>query len=187
MKKILIGAALLGTVSLNAQTYKLDPAHSSLGFVITHLSIAEMQGAFTKFDGKMTSSKDDFSDAVVELTAETNSVFTGSDGRDKHLASADFFDAEKYPTMTFKSTSFKKDKGNTYKVTGDFTFHGVTKSITLDADYKGKTKGHGGDVYVWKVKGSIKRTDFGIAPTMDDSSVGNVVNLNADLEFAKEK
>lgn len=188
MKKILIlGAALLGTVSLNAQTYKLDGAHSSLGFIITHIKISELQGSFKKFEGKITSTKEDFSDAVIELSSETGSVYTGNDGRDKHLASADFFDAEKYPTMTFKSTSIKKEKGNFYKVVGDFTFHGITKTVTLDANYKGKTKSHGGDVYVWKVKGKIKRSDFGIGASMPNDAVDDVVNLNADLEFSKEE
>jgi polyisoprenoid-binding protein YceI len=188
MKKLLIlGAALFGTVSLNAQTYTLDAAHSSLGFIITHLKISELQGAFKKFEAKITSSKADFSDAVIELSAETGSVYTGNEGRDKHLASADFFDAEKNPSMTFKSTSIKKEKGNLYKVVGDFTFHGITKSVTLEANYKGKTVNRGTDVYVWKVRGKIKRSDFGIAASMPNDAVDDIVNLNADLEFTKEK
>ena len=188
MKKlILIATALIGSVSLNAQTYTLDGAHSSLGFIITHLKISELQGAFKKFEAKMTSAKADFSDAVIELTAETGSVYTGNDGRDKHLASADFFDAEKNPTMTFKSTSIKKLKGTVYTVVGDFTFHGVTKTVTLEANYKGKTVNRGTDVYVWKVKGKIKRSDFGIAASMPNDAVDDVVNLNADLEFSKDK
>jgi polyisoprenoid-binding protein YceI len=188
MKKIFIlGAALLGTVTLNAQTYKCDAAHSSLGFIITHLKISELPGAFKKFDAKMTATKEDFSDAVVELNAETNSVYTGNDGRDKHLTSADFFDAEKNPTLTFKSTEFKKEKGKMYKVTGDLTFHGVTKPVTLEAEYKGKTVNRGSDVYVWKIHGKIKRSDFGIAPNMPNDAVDDVVNLNADLEFGIEK
>src|SRR5688500_10114709 len=85
-----------------------DDAHSQLGFTVKHLGIADVSGTFYDFDAKITSTKPDFSDAVVELTAKTASIDTRVEDRDKHLKSADFFNAEKYPTMSFKSTSVKK-------------------------------------------------------------------------------
>ncbi|NOS86309.1 MAG: YceI family protein, partial [Ignavibacteria bacterium] len=112
MKKIsqfLVLIAVFLTFNLNAQTvWKQDPNHSKLGFVVTHLSIADVTGYFTTFDVTVTSSQADFSDAVIEMTADINTINTGIDARDKHLKSADFFDAATYLTMTFKSTSIEK-------------------------------------------------------------------------------
>jgi len=187
-KTIILAAALLGGISLNAQTYTLDPAHSSLGFWVTHLKLSEMPGEFKKMDVKFTATKADYSDASLELTADVNSLTTGNEGRDKHLKSADFFDAEKNPTLTFKSKSFKAMKGGVYKVTGELTMHGVTKTVDIMATMKGKsvnpfTKK---DVYVWRVNGKIKRSDFGIGATMPNDVVDDIVTLNANLEFGKE-
>ena len=91
--------------------WKADPYHSKLGFTVTHLGIADVPGYFGKYDVTILSEKADFSDAVVEMTAEINSINTRVEPRDNHLKSADFFDAAKYPSMHFKSTSIKK-KGN---------------------------------------------------------------------------
>lgn len=185
MKKVmLLGALFVGSFAVNAQTYTVDAVHSNLGFVITHLKISEMMGEFKKFDVKITSAKEDFSDAVIEMTADANSINTGNEGRDKHLASPDFLNAEKNPTISFKSTKMTKVKGTMYKVTGDLTMNGVTKSVELNANYKGKTKGQK-DVYVWKVTGKIKRSDFGVGATMPNEMVDDIITLNANLEFSK--
>ena len=137
MKKLnLIVAALLVTSGVFAQTWTVDKAHSALGFTVSHLMVSEVDGAFKTFDSKITSSKEDFSDAVIELTAETGSVSTNNEKRDQHLASPDFFDAAKFPTLTFKSKSIKKVEGKKYKVTGGLTFHGVTKPVELEATFK---------------------------------------------------
>src|SRR5690606_25021394 len=102
-------------------------------------------------------------DAVVELTAEANSVYTANERRDNHLKSADFFDAAKYPTLTFKSTSFTKTGDKTYKVVGDLTMHGVTKSVTLDATLTGAaTARDGKKIVAFKTTGTINRIDFGV-------------------------
>src|SRR5690349_8304658 len=109
MKKSLLGFALLiASVSAFAQTWSLDKAHAKLGFEVTHLMVSNVEGSFKTFDVKVTASKDEFSDAIVELTADANSIYTDNDKRDAHLRSADFFETEKYPTLTFKSTSFSK-------------------------------------------------------------------------------
>src|ERR1700744_1760526 len=138
MKKttILLAGLMLSAASY-AQTWSIDKGHSRVGFAITHLGINEIDGDFKTFEGKITTSKPDFSDATVELTADVNSINTDVDARDKHLKSADFFDAEKNPTLTFKSTSFKKGKGKDYTVTGNLTLHGVTKPVTLKATLVG--------------------------------------------------
>src|SRR5687768_887385 len=104
---ILSAAFLLTGLAATAQTsYTVDAAHSSVGFIITHLKLSQLPGSFEKFEVKFDSKEKDFSDAKVEMTAEVNTIYTGSEGRDKHLASEDFFDAEKYPTIKFVSSSF---------------------------------------------------------------------------------
>jgi len=112
MKKINILLALLFIAgSTFAQTWSLDKAHAKLGFNVTHLLLSEVEGSFKTFDAKITASKEDLSDAVFELTADATSINTDVENRDKHLKGPDFFDVEKYPTLTFKSTSFKKVEG----------------------------------------------------------------------------
>src|SRR5688500_3341631 len=113
MKKqlmLLLTAVLLSVSAIAQTTWVEDPMHSKLGFTVTHLGIADVPGYFDDYDVPITSSKPDFSDAVVELTAETKSINTQVDPRDNHLRSSDFFDVEKYPTMTFRSTAIKKLK-----------------------------------------------------------------------------
>src|SRR5690348_3466624 len=103
MKKFLLGFALAAaSVSAFAQTWSLDKAHAKLGFEVTHLMVSSVQGSFKTFDVKVSSSKDEFADAVIELTADANSIYTDNDKRDEHLRSADFFEVAKYPTLTFK-------------------------------------------------------------------------------------
>ena len=113
MKKLVLFAAVLSTTLFAFKPaaefiWGADTAHSKLGFEITHLMISDVEGSFKNFESKITASKDDFSDAVVELSADVNSVNTDNEKRDAHLLNADFFDAAKYPKLTFKSTSFKK-------------------------------------------------------------------------------
>ena len=110
MKKItfILSFLLLSIASFAQNTWTADPYHSKLGFTVTHLGIADVPGHFDKYDVNVISSKADFSDAVVELTAQVNSINTRIEPRDNHLKSVDFFNAEKYSTMTFKSTSIKK-------------------------------------------------------------------------------
>ncbi|WP_367915254.1 YceI family protein [Leadbetterella sp. DM7] len=185
MKKIILSfAAALVTSLTFAQDWALDKAHSHVGFTIVHLKISEVDGTFGKFDAKMTSSKDDFSDAVFDFSAETASVNTGNDRRDNHLRSDDFFGAEKNPAITFKSTSVTKVSGNNYKITGNLTMKGVTKPITLDAVFRGPIEGRGGKKIVGiKASGTLNRIDFGVGtsgPTVDDE-----VTLKISGEFSK--
>ena len=121
----------------SAQTWALDKSHAKLGFGVTHLLISEVEGSFNAFDAKITSSKEDFSDAVIELTADTKTINTNNEDRDKHLKSPDFFDTEKFSTLTFMSKSLKKVEGKKYKLTGDLTLHGITKPVTLDVTLNG--------------------------------------------------
>lgn len=180
--------ALLVAGAATAQTWTLDKSHAKIGFGITHLLISDVEGSFNSFDIKLTSSKDDFTDAVVEFTADANSVNTNSEDRDKHLRNPDFFDVEKFSTLSFKSSSFTKVEGKKYKLTGDLTLHGVTKTVTLDAIVNGpiihpfnkKT------VAGFKVSGAIKRSDFNFGSKFPGAVLSDEVTINANSEFVKQ-
>ena len=182
-----LAVVLFSFTLLEQSTWTLDKAHAKLRFTVTHLMVSDVDGWFKSFDAKVISSKDDFSDATVEMTAEVNSINTDNEQRDTHLKSADFFDAVKYPTLTFKSKTFKKVSDNNYKVTGDLTMHGITKTIELNA--VGVTGTHpmtkktiGG----FKVTGTIKRLDFGIGASMPAMMLSEEVQLTANAEFEKQ-
>jgi len=187
-KATIIAALLISSAATFAQTWSVDKAHSRVGFNFTHLQVAELGGTFNSVDGKITSAKPDFSDAAVEFSADINSINTDNEQRDKHLQTADFFDAEKFPKLTFKSTSWKKVSDKKYKVAGDLTLHGVTKPVVLDV-VLGGTGIHPQSkkpIAGFKITGIIKRTDFGIAPALPALMVSDEVNLSANAEFAKD-
>lgn len=189
MKKLTIVASLLAlSATTFAQTWNVDKAHSRLSYSVTHMGISESEGAFRTFDAKITSSKEDLSDATIEVSADVNSLSTDNEMRDKHLKSADFFDAEKFGTLSFKSTSFKKVSGKNYKLTGDLTLHGVTKSVTLDAVFNGTvTNPMNKKISAgFKFTGTIKRTDFGIGASMPAAMLGDDVKILGNAEFVKE-
>jgi polyisoprenoid-binding protein YceI len=150
------------------------------------MEISETVGQFDKFDVKITTPNADFSDATIELTAEAKTVNTYLSMRDDHLRSADFFDVEKHPTITFKSTSVKKAKGNNYVIKGNFTMHGVTKTVVLAGVHNGTTKNRAGaDLAGLKISGLIKRSEYGVGVSMPNSVVADEIYLNADLEVSK--
>src|SRR5579859_812891 len=188
MKKVnvLIGALLIsGAVA--AQSWSLDKAHSKLGFGVTHLLVSEVEGNYNSFDAKITATKDDFSDAVIELSADANTINTNNEGRDKHLKSPDFFDATQFNALTFKSKSFTMVEGKKYKLTGDLTLHGVTKTVTLDVTFNG-TAVHPYNkktIAGFKVSGTIKRSDFGVGNGTPNAVVSDEVAITANTEFVK--
>lgn len=190
MKKlsfIFSALVVLSSFTLLDNVWKNDDPHSQVKFTVTHLGIADVSGTFNDFDAKITSSKPDFSDGVFELTAKVNSIDTRVDARNKHLKSADFFDVEKYPELNFKSTSLKKAGKNEYKVTGDLTFHGITKPVTLLLQYRG-TIAHPQNkkpTAGFKVTGTVNRSDFNLGSTFPEAMISNEVRIEADGEFAQ--
>ena len=187
MKKITFLAALtLLTGSVFAQTWSVDKSHSRLGFGITHMLISEVDGTFKNFDATITASKDDLSDAVFEISADVTSINTDNESRDNHLKSADFFDTAKFPKLTFTGKSFKKVEGNKYKITGDLTIKGVTKSVEMDVTMNGPVL-HPRDkklIAGFKVSGTVNRTDFGVGGP-GGSMLGEDVLIIANGEFIK--
>lgn len=181
-----LAITLLSFVTMVPSSWTLDSQHSSLRFSVSSLMISEVEGSFKIKESTITAQKEDFSDAVIHLVADVNSIDTDVEERDTHLKSADFFDAAKYPDIIFKSTAFEKVSDKKYKVTGDLTFHGVTKQITLEAiaNY-GVHPMSKKTLAGFKVTGTIKRSDFGIAPSMPAAMLGDEVNIVANTQFAK--
>jgi len=165
--------------------YILDKYHSSLGFTTTHFGISHVSGNFKNFEVTLVSGKNDFTDASITMNAETKSIDTGVEMRDKDLRSEGWFDAEKYPTLEFVSTSFKKMTDKTYKLEGNITIHGVTKPISFDVTYNGKamnpmTKKN---FVNFTVTGKLNRKDFKIGSESMESVVGKEIELRSDVDF----
>jgi len=178
---------LVATSGLCAQTvWKLDKAHTKIDFSVTHMLIAEVDGRFTSFDGSVTTSKGDFSDAKVDVTIKTASITTDNDFRDKHLRSDDFLNAEKYPEIKFHSTSIEKTGDNTYKITGDLTIRDSTKSVVLDAKYNGQIMTGGATKAAFKATTTIDRFDYGVHWNKTIESGGLVVGKNVDITLLLE-
>ena len=143
--------------------YDFDKAHSFIGFKVRHMGLIEVPGFFRDFTGSVNFDSKDISKSTVEFTAKATSVDTGVGGRDKHLRTADFFEVEKYPDITFKSTKVEK-KGKQWMLTGDFTMKGVTKSITFPFEIAGwlpADERSGGKMGI-AAETTINRRDFGV-------------------------
>ncbi|MBI2271312.1 MAG: YceI family protein [Bacteroidetes bacterium] len=172
--------------------WTIDASHSKVQFTVTHLMISEVTGKFKMYEGKVVATKDDFTDSQIEFSADVNSINTDDEGRDKHLKSDDFFNAEKYPKMTFKSKSFKKVSGKNYKLTGDMTIRDITKSVEFDVVYNGSIKDPWGNTKAgFKLNGNINRIDYGLkwnaAVEAGGVVVSENVNITCDIELGKQK
>jgi polyisoprenoid-binding protein YceI len=183
----LILAVVFSVVSFAQTSWKVDPNHSKITFSVTHLGIADVLGLFKQFDVTVSSSKDDFSDAVFDMTIQTASLNTEVERRDGHLKSADFFDVEKNPTMTFKSSSIKKAGNNKYKLTGNLTLNGVTKPVTMDLWYRGTIENPMSKAPTagFQLTGTIKRSDFNFGTKFQPPMLSDEVKIKADGEFIK--
>jgi polyisoprenoid-binding protein YceI len=188
MKKCILFFVLLHVTAVAQQRkWKLDHFHSNLNFSITHLMVNDVEGNFQITEATITTLKEDFTDAVVQMKADVRSVDTGNDKRDTHLKSADFFDAEKYPDIIFTSTSFVKSGDNRYTVTGDLSMHGIVKPVTLEAIVKTAINPMSNEsIAGFKVSGIIRRTDFNLTPDTPDSILSNDVMVKANVEFIAE-
>lgn len=175
--------------SAQTTTWASDPAHSRLGFTVKHLSVSEISGYFGDFQTTVSYAKADMSDMKVKVTAKISSINTGIEMRDNHLKSADFFDAEKYPELTFVSTSFKKVDDKHGKLEGELTFHGVTKPITLDVTYYGTVTNpmNSNETAGFKITGKVNRQDYGVGTGFADNFISDTVHIVADAEFSPVK
>ncbi len=175
-------AVSIQTVSAQVVTWKIDPVHSNVQFTVTHMMISEVTGHFKDFAVTMAQGKDDFSGSTLDVSIKAASISTDNDTRDNHLRSADFFDATKYPDLTFKSTSFDKTGENEYRIAGDLTMHGITKSVSLDTKYLGQIKDSKGTVYAgFKATGKINRYDYNLKWNRSLDAGGLLVSENVDI------
>lgn len=170
--------------------YNIDPAHSVIGFAIRHLEISWVEGRFKDFKGTVHFDEKDLTKSSVEFSAKVASIDTGVEPRDKHLRTADFFDVEKFPEMTFKSTRVERKGKDGYVLHGDFTLKGVTKQVSLPFTVAGAIKDPWGNTrFGVHAQTKIDRRDYGITwgKALDNGGVdvGNEVTIELQLEAVK--
>jgi polyisoprenoid-binding protein YceI len=170
--------------------WTLDPTHSELQFKVKHLMITTVTGSLKSFNASLTTTTDDFSDAEISFSGEVNSLDTGNTDRDNHLKSADFFEAEQFPAIEFKSAEIQKD-GDDLIVKGDLTIKGITKAVKLTAEFGGiATDPWGNTKAGFTLSGKINRTDFGLtwnaALETGGVMVSEEVRLLGELQFVKQ-
>jgi polyisoprenoid-binding protein YceI len=167
--------------------WTIDSAHSEVKFKVKHLVISTVTGHFNTYSATIEGVKEDFTDAKINFEATVDSIDTKNAQRDGHLKSADFFYAANYPKITFSSTEITKVDGEQYKVKGDLSVRGVTKSVALDVVFNGAVKGFGGvDVIAFEITGKINRHDFGLSWSALTEAGGVVVGDDVKFEILAE-
>ncbi len=177
---------MLSSISLGATAqniiWNVDPTHTGIKFSVTHLMVSELEGNFKTYSGKVESPSTDFNNGTVEFSIDVNSINTESADRDKHLMGDEFFNAAKYPKITFKSTSFKKIDGNKYELIGDLTIRNITKKVTFDVKNNGLMKDPWGNNKAgFKANTKINRKDYDLKWSMLTEAGGMVVSDEVDI------
>lgn len=188
---LLVAAAF--TMALGAparaavETYAIDPVHSSVGFTIRHF-VSKVPGSFTKFEGRITLDRDNLEKSSVEAAIDAASINTNNQKRDAHLRNPDFFEVEKYPRITFKSTAWKKTGPETFDVTGNLTIKDVTKPVVLKVTSLGFGPGSRGAMLSgWEATTQINKAEFNVKdPPMLDAALGDDVTITITVEAVKK-
>jgi polyisoprenoid-binding protein YceI len=172
-------------------TWSIDPAHSHVEFAVKHLMISTVKGRFGVVNGTVRTDESDPAKGQVEVEIDAASIDTREAQRDTHLKSADFFDVEKFPRLTFKSTRIAGVDGDSFKLTGDLTIHGVTRPVTLDVTSEGRGKDPwGGERAGFSATGKIKRSEFGLTwnQVLETGGfvVGDDIKISLDVELVKK-
>ena len=174
---------MTGLTDING-TYAIDPAHSTLGFVTRHAMVTKVRGSFTEFEGTASGDGKNPENATIELTIQANSFNSGNQARDEHVRSADFLDAEKYPTLTFTSTQVEVEDEDTLNVTDDLTIMGKTNSVTIPFDFNGEAVDPFGNTRIgFEGKTKISRKDFGLTWNAALETGGVLVSDDVTLEI----
>ena len=168
----------------------LDPTHAEIQFKVRHLMITTVTGSFGKFDASFETTDDDLETTKVTFSADVDSITTNNEQRDAHLKSADFFEAGKYPKLTFISTKLERVHGENYVLYGDMSFHGVTRNIKLNVEHGGVIKDPWGNTRTgFAIEGKVSRKDFGLVWNAATEGGGVVVSdevrIHANVEFVK--
>ncbi len=175
-----------GNTAQAASKWAIDKAHSNVKFTVTHMVVSEVDGSFKVYDGTIEHTKPDFSDAKVNFTVDVNSINTDNENRDKHLKSDDFFNAEKFPTMKFESTSMKALGGNKYQLNGNLTIRDITKPVTFDVTYGGRLESQRGAKTGFKAKTTINRFDYNLKWDRATEAGSLVVAKDVDVTINTE-
>jgi polyisoprenoid-binding protein YceI len=170
--------------------WNLDPAHAEVQFKVRHLMITTVTGSFGKFDASFETTGDNLETAKVNFSAQVDSITTNNEQRDAHLKSADFFEASKYPVLTFVSTNLERVSGEHYILYGDMSFHGITKNIKLNVEHGGVILDPWGNTRTgFTLEGKVSRKDFGLvwnaATEAGGVVVGDEVKIHVNAEFIK--
>lgn len=186
----LVMAVLVVSAQDKSNSWQVDKSHTKIGFTVQHLMISEVSGFFKDYDIEVMASKADFSDMKVKATIRVNSITTDNEKRDGHLMADEFFNAEKYPVISFNGYSTYKVDDKNFKITGDLTIRDVTKKVVFDAMYMGSVKSPWGQtVAVWKANTKINRTDYNLkwnaALETGGVVVGEEVSISLSLELTK--
>ncbi|HRB70612.1 YceI family protein [Flavobacterium sp. WV_118_3] len=171
--------------------WAIDPTHSEIGFKVKHMMFTNVSGKFENYDATITTDGDNFENASISFSADVNSVDTRNADRDNHLKSADFFDVENHPKLTFKASSFTKVDDNNYELSGDLSLRGVTKFVKLPVEFSGLMKDPWGNTKAGlNISGKISRKDWGLnwnsALETGGVLVSDDVRLNIELQLVKQ-
>jgi polyisoprenoid-binding protein YceI len=178
---------------MSSKHWDIDPAHSEIQFKLRHLVISNITGSFNIFSGTMvTPVHDNFKDAEFEINIDVYSIDTNNSERDEHLKSEDFFDADKYPEIKFRSALFTHIDGDNYKLTGMLSVKDVTREITFDVLFGGQAKdGFGISRAGFEINGTINRNDFNIhAEDVTETGglvIGEEIKLHANIQFTHKE
>jgi polyisoprenoid-binding protein YceI len=170
--------------------WNLDPTHSELGFKVRHLMITNVSGSFGSFSADVETEEEDFTTAKVNFSADVATINTGNEQRDGHLKSADFFDTENHPKLTFEGTKMEKVSGNEYKLHGNLSIRGTVKPATFDVEFGGIGKDPWGNTKAgFSLDGKINRNDWGLTWNAPIEAGGMLVSeevkIHAEVQFAK--
>ncbi len=189
MKKLvtLFAMVAFAVSSFAQEQWTIDPYHSSLNFTIQHSGISMVNGKFMDYTGTLTTKGDELTKAEFAFTVQIKSINTNVEKRDDHLRSADFFEVEKYPTMTFESTKIQKaGKSDQYLLYGNLTIKGVTKQVVFDLEYGGKVSSQQGEKMGFYAQTAINRFDYNIDYDPTATGIGKDVHIEVHLQFAKQ-
>ena len=193
MKKLILTAALTASSFALASTWEVDSAHAAANFSVKHMMVSNVNGSLGDVTGKVELDDKDVTKSKVEVTIDVKGLNTKQSKRDDHLRSPDFFDVEKFPTATFKSTKIEKGEGSKLKVTGDLTLHGVTKSVVLDGELANEVTNpfSGAKARGFSGTTTINRKDFGLgwnkALEAGGVMVGEDVKVAVETELVKKE
>ncbi len=171
--------------------WALDPTHSEVGFKIRHMMFSNVSGKFDEINATAVADGDSLEDAKISFTAKTSSINTGNADRDTHLKSADFFDAETNPEVTFESTSFKSIDDNTFELKGNLNMHGISNPVTLNVEFGGIGKDPWGNIKsAFSVTGKLNRKEWGLnwnaALEAGGVLVSDEVRIECEIQMVKQ-